>query len=701
MFGPVGGAIVDRSDRRRLVIAVNLVRAAGVAAFALAVATGHASLVLLYAVALLVGFGEVLADSAYQSLIPLVAPRGRLDAANGRWSAAELVANEFLGGPVGSFLFAAAAALPFAVDAVSFGVGAAGLTQVHAPAAGARSASSTRLLDDVVDGLRWLWRHRMLRTFAICLALTNAGWTAGSALLVLLVTDTLGAGPIAYGWVIAAGAWGTRRLARRRARRPQAGQGAHHGRDADRGGRAVPRGRRRPSTWLLAAVWAAIVLATGVFNVVGRSLRQMIVPDRLMGRVVGAYRLFGYGAVPLGALSGGVIATAFGVRAAFVAGFAVNLLAAVLLARAATETAIAQAVSAAERPRRLLTAAQGVAVAASLTVRTSGTRGPVRRNSVGAGRRAALGARRTSCAGASEPGDGMATDDGDAQRGSRGFASPTSVPVHRRRGYFGARAGQRGRGGTATTEAPGVRTLIPARDEVAQQRLDSAVDLVADDPHLLQWPARRVCQLPVQVALAGIDRTGVSAPHGDHHVSRLDDLVGPRLGELLGDVQADLGHRVGDVAMDLLGWRRPGRADAHRSLRVVVEQRGCHLTPPGVVDADEQDLRDFFHDGAFQLTERAQPLTREAVHEHRQEPLHPRDAVVTGGLETTRATVSGEKTPANSRARASDTLPCEPAGRCRTSPRRSSRSSHPPMIPGHPTTAPIVTTADGRVVTDR
>lgn len=47
VFGPVGGAIGDRSDRRRLVIAVNLVRAVGVAAFALAVATGHASLVLL------------------------------------------------------------------------------------------------------------------------------------------------------------------------------------------------------------------------------------------------------------------------------------------------------------------------------------------------------------------------------------------------------------------------------------------------------------------------------------------------------------------------------------------------------------------------------------------------------------------------------------------------------------------------------
>lgn len=293
----------------------------------------------------------MLADSAYQSLIPLVAPRGRLDAANGRWSAAEPVANEFLGGPVGSFLFAAAAALPFAVDAVSFGVGAAGLTQVRAPAAGARSASSTRLVDDVVDGLRWLWRHRMLRTFAICLAMTNAGFTAGSALLVLLVTDTLDAGPIAYGWIIAAGAFGGlvgSLVAERVARR--LGRGRTMGATLTVAAVLFLGVAAAPSTWLLAAVWTAIVLATSVFNVVGRSLRQMIVPDRLMGRVVGPFRLLGYGTVPLGALSGGVIATAFGVRVAFVAGFAVNLLAAVLLARAATETAIAQAVSAAERP---------------------------------------------------------------------------------------------------------------------------------------------------------------------------------------------------------------------------------------------------------------------------------------------------------------------------------------------------------------
>jgi hypothetical protein len=60
-----------------------------------------------------------------------------------------------------------------------------------------------------------------------------------------------------------------------------------------------------------------------VFNVVGVSLRQAIVPDRLIGRVVSTYRMLGYGANPLGALLGGVVGRALGVRAPFLLGAAV------------------------------------------------------------------------------------------------------------------------------------------------------------------------------------------------------------------------------------------------------------------------------------------------------------------------------------------------------------------------------------------
>ena len=62
-----------------------------------------------------------------------------------------------------------------------------------------------------------------------------------------------------------------------------------------------------------------------VFGVVGVSLRQAIVPDCLMGRVVSAFRILGYGAVPVGAILGGVVARTLGLRAPFLLGAAVLL----------------------------------------------------------------------------------------------------------------------------------------------------------------------------------------------------------------------------------------------------------------------------------------------------------------------------------------------------------------------------------------
>jgi MFS family permease len=78
IFSPVAGVIADRSDRRWLIAASQLGRGLAVVGFAWLVAGGNQSLVDLYAIALLIGAGEVLVDSATQAAIPMVAPRGQL-----------------------------------------------------------------------------------------------------------------------------------------------------------------------------------------------------------------------------------------------------------------------------------------------------------------------------------------------------------------------------------------------------------------------------------------------------------------------------------------------------------------------------------------------------------------------------------------------------------------------------------------------
>jgi len=69
--------------------------------------------------------------------------------------------------------------------------------------------------------------------------------------------------------------------------------------------------------------------------------------------------------------------------------------------------------------------------------------------------------------------------------------------------------------------------------------------------------------------------------------------------------------------------RGAGRADVHAALGVVIEQGGGHLAATGVVDTDEQDLRDVAHDGSLGLGEGAQPFAGEAVHEQGDEVDHP------------------------------------------------------------------------------
>src|SRR4029453_14893717 len=101
LFALPAGALPDRFDRRRMMAAADLLRAALLAVLAVAALADAMSLWLLYAVALAVGVAETLHDTAAQSILPQVVPRARLSRANGRLFAAELTANQFVGPPLG------------------------------------------------------------------------------------------------------------------------------------------------------------------------------------------------------------------------------------------------------------------------------------------------------------------------------------------------------------------------------------------------------------------------------------------------------------------------------------------------------------------------------------------------------------------------------------------------------------------------
>src|SRR5919106_812205 len=93
----------------------------------------------------------------------------------------------------------------------------------------------------------------------------------------------------------------------------------------------------------------------------------------------------------------------------------------------------------------------------------------------------------------------------------------------------------------------GLRTI---RRDVVEQAADAGGDVVADPAHAVQVAFGGAVDLPVLVALARVDRARVAAAHRDHRVGRAYDLVGHRLGELLADVDPQLGHRGDHVRVD-------------------------------------------------------------------------------------------------------------------------------------------------------
>ena len=329
LFSLHSGAIIDRVDRRKLMILVAVMRGVVMVALATALLTGIESLGLLYAAAFLQGTGEVFSDNAAFALLPNVVPSDRLEDANGRLEAAVIVLNEFAGPGIGALLFMQATGLPFVVDALTFLI-AAGLVWAvrHRTPAAPIGAATTKVSADIGEGLRWLRRERFLLRLSVIGALTNFFLHATFAITVLFVLETLDAGEFGFAALLAIEAGGALVGAlmagsvRRRLGPTATIAGALLLAAAANLVIAVT-GR-----YLTVVIMAALISLSGAtWNVVTNSMRQQRVPDYLMGRVQSAHRLLSWGAIPLGALAGGLLGGALGLRAPFlVAGLALLFL---------------------------------------------------------------------------------------------------------------------------------------------------------------------------------------------------------------------------------------------------------------------------------------------------------------------------------------------------------------------------------------
>jgi len=325
LFALQAGALADRLDRRRTMVHVDLVRVVLIGGLAGVVALGREELAVLYVVAFVLGIGETLFDTAAQSILPMVVRKEDLSKANGRLFAVEIVANEFVGPPLGGLLAGTAIALAFAGSAACYAVAALALFALRGRyrpmrlAADGTHAPPVRLRTDIVEGLRYLRGHRVLRTFAF---MTGVGNLSNSAALAVLPLYAVAPGPMGlsasgFGLLLAAPALGMvagsvlvprleRRLGRSRLLATSVVSFAIMS--------AAPL-LTRPA--LVGAVQVVAAIPFLAWNVIVVSLRQRIVPEELLGRVNASYRLLAWGAMPIGSALGGLLAGLFGIRVVF------------------------------------------------------------------------------------------------------------------------------------------------------------------------------------------------------------------------------------------------------------------------------------------------------------------------------------------------------------------------------------------------
>jgi len=321
-----GGALADRYDRLRLRVALDAFRAVVGAAFVVLAATGHVGLASVYLVTLLMASADAFVDSSSMALVPALVDDDDLERAGGHMEATEIVSRDLAGPAIGGVLFTIGLVVPLAVDALSFAVSAAVAVTIRGSfraasleradsGVGSTAKAARDLARSIREGMVWLWRQRTLRSLA-CLS-TGMGLVTMMfmSVLVIFATDDLGLDARGYGLLMVPAAIGATLgswVAPRLRRLPLA---------TAVGGAVIVTGCAgilisRTSTVPIVAVLLALD-AAGVFvwNVLTIAFRQRTIPDEMLGRVSAGYRFLLSLGMPVGALIGGILASAVGARA--------------------------------------------------------------------------------------------------------------------------------------------------------------------------------------------------------------------------------------------------------------------------------------------------------------------------------------------------------------------------------------------------
>lgn len=304
------GVITDRLDHRRILLGADALRvtlALALVVLALTASPGTTPVLVMAALAFVLGSAEVLRDNTAQTFVPSVVAKDQLEQANGALWASEQLAGQFIGPPLAGLLIGVSVALPFGVHA---GLLAAGIALIVAISLTRRAPIPDRppMMVALREGMRWLWGHTTLRRMALLLGGFNFLGYGYEAVFVLYGQRVLGLDAFGYGALLTLAACGAL--------------------SATMIGPAILR-RIGPTRGILAGMvgftLSAAVLALHaplplvaiamilngflgmVWNLAQVSYRQRHIPAPLLGRVNSTFRFIGTGPAAFGSIAFGAL----------------------------------------------------------------------------------------------------------------------------------------------------------------------------------------------------------------------------------------------------------------------------------------------------------------------------------------------------------------------------------------------------------
>ncbi len=303
-FSLPAGALIDRWDRKRVMILCDAGRALAMASIPFMLLIGHLTIIQLFIVTAVEGTLYVFFNIAEAACLPQVVPKTLLPEATAQNMATDGI-TILLGPPIGGFIYQLGRTIPFLGDAISYVCSVVSLFFIKTDFQEPRTKARRKLWVEIHEGLNWLWHHPLIRFMAILTGGNNL-LTAGITLIIIVLAQHMHASAFTIGLIFAIGGIG-------------AIVGAIIGPTLQKRfsfgaviiatswvfALTLPLYIIAPNVFLIGVISAISFIAGPIYNIVQFSYRSAIIPDELQGRVNSVFRLIAFGGQPIGlALTG-------------------------------------------------------------------------------------------------------------------------------------------------------------------------------------------------------------------------------------------------------------------------------------------------------------------------------------------------------------------------------------------------------------